>query len=314
MARERVNRAAEMEVFAAVVERGGFSAAGRVLGLSPSAVSRIVASVERRLGVRLVIRTTRALAVTPEGEAYHRAARRILNDLAHAEHAICNQGAPRGRLRVSATLSFGRRYIVPLLGEFLDRYPDILVDVSVTDAVIDLVEERADVAIRIGPLPDSALMARRLGESPRVIVASPAYLVRHGEPRRPEDLAGHRCIGFNFRRAEPNWPFRRDGETFDLAIRPAIEANNGDTVLQLALDGVGLARVGRFVAEEDIAAGRLVEVLADFNPGDVEPFHALYLGGATVPARVRVFIDFMAARLVGTSRAAASPLDHSPKQ
>lgn len=297
MPRERVNRAADMEAFAAVVERGGFSAAGRALGLSPSAVSRVVTGLERRLGVRLVVRTTRALAVTPEGEAYHRAAVRILADIHQAEHAICNQGAPRGRLRVSTTLSFGRRFVTPLVGAFLDRYPDIQLDLSATDAVIDLVEERADVAIRIGPLPDSGLIARRLGESRRVIVASPAYLARHGEPLAPEDLKAHRCIGFNFRRADPNWTFRRDGETFELAIRPAIEANNGDTVVQMALDGVGLARVGRFNVEDEIAAGRLVELLADFNPGDVEPFHALYLGGATLPARVRVFIDFLAETL-----------------
>lgn len=297
MSRERPDRAADMEIFATAIERGSFSAAARLLGLSPSAVSRAVSAIEARLGVRLLIRTTRALAMTAEGEAYYHAARRILADLTEVEQAIGEQAAPRGRLRVSATLSYGRRFIVPLLGEFIDRHPAILVDISLTDTVIDLIEERADVAIRIGPLPDSPLIARRLGESDRVVVASPAYLARYGTPVVPGDLLAHRCLGFNFRRRQPGWPFLIDGEAVDMAIVPAIEANNGDTVVQLALDGVGIARVGRFNVADDIASGRLVELLADHNPGDIEPFHALFLGGSTLPARVRVFIDFLADRL-----------------
>lgn len=297
MSRDRINRAADMEVFATAIERGSFSAAARILGLSPSAVSRTISGIEARFGVRLIVRTTRALAMTAEGEAYYHAARRILGDLAEVEQAIGEQAAPRGRLRISTTLSYGRLHIVPLLGEFLDLYPGIIVDISLTDAVIDLVEERADVAIRIGPLPDSPLIARRLGESDRAVVASPAYVARHGEPMVPEDLHAHRCLGFNFRRQQPWWPFRRDGRDIGLPITPAIEANNGDTVTQLALDGVGIARVGRFNVADAIADGRLVELLAAYNPGDIEPFHALFLGGSTLPARVRVFIDFLADRL-----------------
>jgi len=297
MSRDRINRATDMEVFATAIERGSFSAAARILGLSPSAVSRTISGIEARFGVRLIARTTRALAMTAEGEAYYHAARRILGDLAEVEQAIGEQAAPRGRLRVSTTLSYGRLHIVPLLGEFLDLYPGIIVDISLTDAVIDLVEERADVAIRIGPLPDSPLIARRLGESDRAVVASPAYVARHGEPMVPEDLHAHRCLGFNFRRQQPWWPFRRDGRDIGLPITPAVEANNGDTVTQLALDGVGIARVGRFNVADAIADGRLVELLAAYNPGDIEPFHALFLGGSTLPARVRVFIDFLADRL-----------------
>lgn len=303
MNRERINRAADMEVFATAIERGSFSAAARVLGLSPSAVSRTISGIEARFGIRLIVRTTRALAMTAEGEAYYHAARRILGDLSEVEQAIGRQAAPRGRLRVSTTLSYGRRSIVPLLGDFLDLYPGILVDISLTDAVIDLVEERAEVAIRIGPLPNSPLIARRLGESDRVIIASPGYLARHGMPAVPEDLHAHRCIGFNFRRQQPWWSFARDGEPFELPIVPVIEANNGDTVVQLAVEGVGIARVGRFNVADAIADGRLVELLAEYNPGDVEPFHALFLGGSTLPARVRVFIDFLAERLAGAPAA-----------
>ena len=297
MSRDRVNRAADMEIFATAIERGSFSAAARVLGLSPSAVSRAISGIEARFGVRLIVRTTRALAMTAEGEAYYHAARRILSDLTEVEQAIGEQAAPRGRLRVSTTLSYGRRYIVPLLGEFVDRYPGIIVDISLTDTVIDLIEERADVAIRIGPLPDSPLIARRLGESDRAVVASPAYLAAHGTPVTPADLHSHRCIGFNFRRRQPWWPFAQGAESFDLPVTPVIEANNGDTVVQLAMDGVGIARVGRFNVADEIADGRLVELLADYNPGDIEPFHALFLGGSTLPARVRVFIDFLAERI-----------------
>ena len=149
----------------------------------------------------------------------------------------------------------------------------------------------------MGPLPDSPLIARRLGESERAIVASPAYLARHGSPEEPEDLHDHRCIGFNFRRRQPVWPFRRDGKDFELALSPMVEVNNGDTATQLALLGTGIARVGRFNVTESIADGRLVELLPEYNPGDTEPIHALYLGGSTLPPRVRVFIDFLTERL-----------------
>jgi DNA-binding transcriptional LysR family regulator len=297
MARDWIDRSGEMEVFAAVIERGSFSAAGRLLGLTPSAVSRIVARIEARLGVRLVVRTTRALALTPEGEAYLRAAQRILKDLDESERAVADQAAPRGRLRVNATLAHGRLFIVPLLRGFLERYPDIVVDISLTDATIDLVEERADVAIRIGPLSDSNLVARRLGDSGRSIVAAPAYLDRHGIPLEPEDLLHHNCIAFNFRRVEPAWPFRRDGQVFDLAVSGNVEANNGETVAQLAREGIGIARVGSFHVAEDIAAGRLVSLLDAYNPGDREPIHALFVGGTIMPARVRVFIDYLAEQL-----------------
>lgn len=297
MVRERPNRAADMEVFVTAVERASFSAAARVLGLSPSAVSRTIAAIETRLGVRLMLRTTRALTLTPEGEAYHRDARRILQDLSEAEHAIGNQGAPRGRLRVSSTLAHGRHVLIPLLPEFLERYPAIRVDLSLTDARIDLVEERADVAIRIGPLPNSSLMARRLGDSGRTIIASPAYLAHHGTPDVPEDLRSHNCINFNFRRHDPDWPFRRGEEMFALDVAGNIEANNGETVVQLALEGIGIARVGTFHVAGMIERGELVPLLEAYNPGDREPIHALFIGGMTMPARVRVFVDYLVEKL-----------------
>lgn len=291
------DRAREMAVFSAVAASGSFSAAGRDLDLTPSAVSRTIDRIEARLGVRLMLRTTRTLTLTPEGQAYLGAARRILSDLDDAEQAIADQGAPRGRLRVSASLSHGRLCVVPLLGAFVARYPHILVDINLSDAVVDIAAGQADVGIRFGPLADSGLTARKIGVTGRMIVASPDYLARRGTPRVPEDLHDHNCLNFNFRRAEPVWPFVRDGQEFALSVKGNVEANNGETLGQLAIDGVGVTRVGAFSVVEDVAAGRLVPLLEDFNPGDEERIHAVFVGGANTPARVRVFVDFLAEQL-----------------
>ena len=291
------DRARELELFAAIVRRGSFSAAGRALGLTPSAVSRTIDRLEARLGVRLMLRTTRTLTLTAEGQAYLGAARRILADLDDAEREIADQGAPRGRLRVSAALAHGRQCIVPLLGEFAALYPHILVDISLTDAIADIPGGQADVAIRFGVLADSPLTARRVGQTGRTIVASPEYLARRGTPQVPEDLHNHNCLNFNFRRTEPVWPFRKEGRDYALTVHGNIEANNGETLGQLAIAGVGITRVGNFSVAEDLAAGRLVPVLEAFNPGDIEQIHAVFIGGANMPARVRVFVDFIASKL-----------------
>ena len=176
-------------------------------------------------------------------------------------------------------------------------YPHILVDIALSDTLTDVAGGEADVAIRFGPLADSGLMARKLGETGRVIVASPDYLARAGTPRAPEDLHHHNCLNFNFRRAEPIWPFRRDGEDFALSVKGTIEANSGETLGELAAQGVGIARVGRFSVINEIENGRLIPLLEDYNPGDVEHIHAVFVGGANIPARVRVFVDFLVDKL-----------------
>ena len=293
------DRARALEIFAAVMRDGSFSAAGRRLGLTPSAVARSVDRIEARLGVRLLLRSTRALTPTAEGQAYLQIARRILADLDDAEQQLADQGAPRGRLRISAALSHGRLCVVPLLGEFAALYPHILIDIALSDGIVDIAAGQADVAVRFGALADSRLTARKLGESGRVIVAAPDYLARHGTPTVPEDLHGHNCLNFNFRRAEPIWPFRRGSEDIVLSVKGNIEANNGETLGQLAAAGVGVARVGAFSVVDDIATGRLVPILQDFNPGDVEIIHAVFVGGSQTPARVRAFVDFLAKRLAG---------------
>ncbi|MGC2775166.1 MAG: LysR family transcriptional regulator [Bradyrhizobium sp.] len=297
MAISSADRARDLEVFCTVADSGSFSAAGRSLGLTPSAVSRTLDRIEARLGARLLLRTTRALTLTAEGQAYLSAARRILADLDEAEQAIADQGLPRGRIRVSGAISHGRICIVPLLGEFVRRYPNIVVDINLSDGLADVAAGQADVAVRGGPLADSALTARRLSENGRTVVASPDYLARWGMPETPEDLYNHNCLNFSFRRAEPVWPFRRDGIDYALKVRGAVEANSGDTLAQLALDGVGIARVGNFSLGDSITEGRLVPLLESFNPGDREVFHAVFVGGANMPARVRVFVDYLVERM-----------------
>lgn len=297
------NRAGEMQVLVEAVDRGSFSAAGRRLGLSPSAVSKLISRLEERLGARLLVRSTRAIVLTSEGEAYVARARRILGEIDEAERFIAAGAAatPRGKLRVSSTVGFGERCLVPLVPEFLGRYPEVQLDLSLTDDVIDLVAERADIALRAGPMRDSTLKARKILESRRVIVAAPAYLARHGTPRTPQELARHNCLRFNFRRAMDDWPFLdpATGAGYALPVSGNLEGNSGSMVRRLALDGLGLARIARYVAEADIAAGALVPVLEEFNGGDIELLHAVFVGHDYLAARIRAFVEFLAERIKG---------------
>ncbi|MFJ2982370.1 MULTISPECIES: LysR family transcriptional regulator [unclassified Pseudomonas] len=286
-------RSGEMEVFAKVVDAGSLSAAARALGLTPSAVSRIIARTEQRLGTRLLLRTTRAINLTAEGDAYLRGARRILADLVEVEEAITDQGVPRGRLRVSAALGHGRQTVVPLVAAFSALYPHVLVDLTLSDEITDILGGQADVALRFGHLPDSALTARFVGDTGEVIVASPEYLERCGTPEQPEDLARHNCLRFNFRRAVSEWPFRREGQTFSLKVTGNIECSSGEALAQLAKVGAGIARIGTFTVADELRNGALVPLLEAYNPGDREPIHAVFVGGPAMPARVRVFVDFL---------------------
>lgn len=308
MPRILMERSGEMEVFARVVQEGGFSAAARSLDLTPSAVSKLIGRLEERLGTRLLVRTTRALALTEEGEVYHRAALRILQEIEEADQAV-GGGAVRGRLRVSASIPFGRMYVAPAVASFLEEHPGLRLDFSLTDDVIDLLEQRTDVAIRMGRLPDSNLRARKLGETRRIVCAAPAYLERHGAPRVPRDLEKHECLSFTFRRDRPSWPFRIDGRDVEQPVSGRLLVNNGDSLRQMAIAGVGIARTGQFHVAEHIAAGRLVPLLEDYNAGDIEPIHAVYNAGGPVPYRVRAFIDHLAAWFAATPLAeAARPL------
>ncbi len=294
MAGHDVNRSGEMEVFTRVVEQGGFSAAARALAMTPSAVSKLVARLEARLGLRLFNRSTRQLQLTAEGRVFYERSVRVLADLADAERGAAANDAPRGRLSVNANVPFGEAALLPLVPAFLARYPEVTLDIVLTDEVIDLIEHRTDVAVRAGPLRNSTLVARKLGATRKSILASPAYLARHGTPRSPADLARHNCLGFNRTRTLNTWPLLQGGQPVSVSAVGNAQVSDGASLQRLAVAGVGLARLALFHARDDIAAGRLVPVLEDFNPGDLEEIHAVFLGhGGWLPARVRVFLDFL---------------------
>ncbi|WP_331375093.1 LysR substrate-binding domain-containing protein [Sinorhizobium chiapasense] len=291
------NRAGEMEVFVSAAELQSFSAAGRRLRLSPSAVSKLITRIEDRLGTRLLVRSTRTMTLTPEGEVYLLRARRILAEIAETEQIVAGGGKlmPRGLLRVNASVGFGERYLLPLVPAFLDLYPEVQLDISLTDGIIGLIEERTDIAIRSGAMDDSSLKARKLLESRRVIVASPSYLETHGIPEAPGDLASHNCFSFNFRRSLNEWPFRNPGSTeiYRLPVSGNSSVNSGMIMRRLCLAGSGLGRVGQFHVQPDIDAGLLVPVLEDYNPEDIELIHAVFAGHEHLAARIRAFIDFL---------------------
>lgn len=294
------NRTGEMQVFLRVVETGSFSEAARLLRLTPSTVSKLVSRVEARLGVRLIERSTRALSLTAEGQLYYQRGQALLQELDRIEQEItCGAVATGGTVRVNVSVAIGVLGLEPILPDFWRAYPNIAVDLSLSDEIVDLYLDRTDIAFRIGTLPDSGMLARRIGTSRRKIVAAPAYLERAGVPRSVEDLARHNCLGFNFRRAEPVWPLKESGRIVDRAVNGSLLANNGETVRRMALAGVGLARLGGYHARADLNAGRLVEVLADVVEPDEEEMHAVFLGGQRMPQRVRVFLDFVVPRLQG---------------
>ncbi|PPQ16610.1 LysR family transcriptional regulator [Bradyrhizobium sp. AC87j1] len=295
MARFDTNRSAEMEVFVRVVDLGGFTQAARKLRLTPSGVSKLMSRLEARLSSRLVNRTTRKLTLTEEGQAFYQRAVRILAEMEEAEREAASGAAPRGRLTVNSNIPFGMLHLMPLIPRFLKEHPDVTLDLVLTDTTIDLMQERADVAIRVGPLRASRLIARKLGTSRMVVVGTPDYLARCGTPKTPADLADHRGIGWTFPRIRGGWPFRR-GDRTEEAVPPSVaRASDGEVARRLALGGVGLARLAVFHIGPDIESGRLVPVLQNYNPGDREDIHAVYVGHtAPLPARVRAFIDFLA--------------------
>ena len=296
MARPEINRSGEIEVFVRVVEAGSFSAAARALRMTPSAVSKLIARLEARLGARLISRSTRRLQLTPEGTAFYDSGLRILADLDAAEREAAAGAAPRGRLRVNSYVPFGQHRLMPLLPRFLERYPEISVEAVLTDSVIDLMEERADVAIRAGPLSESRLVARKLGQSRMVLVAAPAYLEARGTPRTPAELTSHNLLAFGFVRHIDGLPFvDAEGAPVMVPIAGNAILSDGEAMRLTTLAGAGIARLARWHVEPDIAAGRLVRLLEEFNPGDEEQTHAVYVGqGKHLPARVRAFLDFLA--------------------
>lgn len=287
MSAREVNRSGEMEVFAVVAEAGSFSAAARALGMSPSAVSKLVARLEERLSARLFVRSTRQLQMTAEGEVFLESARVALAALEEAEASVRRAERIEGTVRISSSASYAHRRLAPLMPAFLARYPEVEVELVVADRVLDLVAEPAELAVRAGPLPSSSLVARRLGQTPIRLVASPEYLASRGTPTRPEQLRDHDRLGFSYPRLQASWRYREEP-----AGRFRVRIDEGETLLRLALAGAGIAAVTDFVAGEDLASGRLTEVLPGVLEGSVEPFHVVFVGrGGPVPARARALIE-----------------------
>ena len=295
MARLESNRSGELEVFVRVVESGGFSAAARTYRMTPSAVSKLIARLEARLGARLINRSTRKLQLTPEGAALYERGVRILADLEEAERSAASGERVAGRVRINTSSAFATHILAPLMPEIVAAYPELALEIIQTDEVVDLLEQRADIAIRAGPLKSSSLIARKLGATAMTIVAAPPYLRRSGEPRTPQDLERHILLGFSYARAINGWPVLVDGGPFTIQTGARIQASDGEGLRQLTLAGAGLARLATFMVRRDIADGRLVPVLEAHNPGDREEFHAVYVGrGGPLPARVRVVLDILA--------------------
>ncbi|OMQ31289.1 LysR family transcriptional regulator [Ensifer sp. 1H6] len=290
------NRALEMEVFVTIVDAGSFSAAARVFSISPSAVSKLVTRLEKRLGVQLVVRSTRSFRLTTEGTDFYKTSRAIVQEIAEAEAKIARKAeAVGGLLKVSTNLPFGTHVLSPLVVRFLDENPGMRIDLEFSDDPVDLIAEKTDVAIRTGSLRDSSLRSRRLLESPRHIVAAPNYLARHGEPVRPEELRQHACLTFGGRPHLNTWQFRdpTDGASVHVDVSGRLLVNNGESMRHFALQGAGVARLSEFHIGRDLDQGRLVRLLVPWDAGESEPISAIYSAQTHVPQRIRRFLDFL---------------------
>lgn len=293
-----VNRVAELETLVLVAERGSLSAAARHLGVSPSAVSKTMSRLEARLGVQLLQRSTRRVHLTPEGTRLYERGKCLLADLNELESDVATHATPQGTVRISASTATGYVLLLPLLPRLLQQYPGLNVDLHFSDQVVDLAEAGIDIAIRWGHLPSSDVVARLLGHTRQIVVASPDYLARRGEPRHPDALQGHVRLGWSFPRAMPNWPFVVEGRRIEVEIGQVVRVNDGDAMRRLVLHGAGLARLSLYHAWDDLAAGRIVPVLEAFNTGELEPIHAVYLGRPDrLPPRTRAVLDFLQAHV-----------------
>lgn len=291
-----MDRLDDMLAFIKVVDTGSFTAAADRLGLSKSVVSRRVAELEDRLGARLLNRTTRRLSLTEVGSAFHERCARILADLDEAERAVADlHAAPRGRLRVNAPVSFGVMHLAPAIAAFLERHPAIDMEIDLNDRYVDLVDEGYDLAVRIGRLRDSSLIARRLAPSRMVVCASPAYLERRGVPAQPEDLVQHNCLIYSNVPTAEQWTFRCGAQTRSVRITGTLRTGNGDLLREAAMAGVGIAVLPTFLCGDALASGALFSVLPDAHVAESTVF-AVYPQNRHLSPKVRAFVDFLATR------------------
>jgi DNA-binding transcriptional LysR family regulator len=284
----------DLRVFVKVMDRGSFSAAAEELGLTPSAVSKLISRLEDRLGAKLLLRSTRRLALTAEGEAFLARSRRIVADVEEAEAEVTRlRGAPRGLLRVNAGTAFGLHVLAPSIAEFLARYPEINIELSITDRLVDLIEEQTDIGVRSGHIPEGPFTLRKIADLRRLICASPAYLDRHGTPKSPSDLRQHDCLtvmgpGLN------RWPFDVRGGGVDIVeVKPRVMTDDAEAALRLAIEGAGLVRLSEAIVSGALRSGELVTVLADVHHVEPFPLSAIYPVGRQRLPRCAVFLDFL---------------------
>lgn len=281
-----------MAIFVRVVERGSFSAVARELGTTQPTVSKQISALEQHLGGRLIARSTRQLSLTDEGQRYYRQCRDILAAVDNAEHSFqTGREAVAGPLRIASSVSFGRLQIAPRLHDFLQRHPEVTIDLLLNDQNVDLVSEGVDVAIRIGDLQDSSLLARQIGLTRRLVVASEDYLARHPEPDTLADLAQHNCILFNLLARFDTWHF--DDGAHQVQVAGNARSNNSEAIRQMVLSGLGISLSPSWLYREDIKAGRVRRLLTSHSPSSL-PIHAMFPANRRESARVRAFVDFLA--------------------
>ncbi|MFO1516083.1 MAG: LysR family transcriptional regulator [Lysobacterales bacterium] len=285
-----------MQLFARVVETGSYTAAAEQLEISRALASKLVQALEDQLGVRLLHRTTRRLSLTEAGQNYYQRVAEILAQLAEAEAEAAElQLEPRGRLRVSAPMSFSILHLGAALADFQRKYPRVELELNLNDRVVDLVEDGFDLAIRIGRLADSSLVARRLAGSQIVAVAAPAYLAWHGMPSHPDDLAHHNCLDYTLSPRRDEWQFARGEERVNVRVRGNLHVNNGDMIALAAAQGLGVALSPAFIVHDALRRGDLVRVLPEWQLPDIGVY-AVYPAGRSLPAKTRSLIDFLAER------------------
>ena len=284
-------------MFVKVADRGGFAAAARELAMSPSAVTRALSALEERMGTRLFLRTTRSVRLTESGERFLQDCRQILTDLEVAEEAaVGSHAAPRGELRITAPVLFGRLYVMPILGDFLEKHQLVSCRTLFVDRIVNLMDEGLDVAIRIGNLPDSSLVAIRAGSVRWVMFAAPEYLKKHGVPKHPKDLVTHRLIQSIAIETGSEWPYQEHGARRTIRIEPRLRMNTNDAVAAMAARGWGISRLLSYQIAPYLADRRLRTVLDKFDPPPL-PIHVVHQEGRMVSTKVRAFVDFMVDRL-----------------
>jgi DNA-binding transcriptional LysR family regulator len=292
-----MDKLGDMAAFVRVVEARTFTQAAERLGWSKSVVSRRIAELEERLDVRLLNRSTRRLSLTEAGQAFYERCARILADVDETEQAVSSlHAAPRGLLRVNAPMTFGMLHLAPAISAFLERYPEMEIDLALNDRFVDLIDEGFDLALRIGDLPDSSLVARKLAPCRRVICAGPDYLSRRGEPRDPAALAGYDALLYSNLANAETWRLTdRAGREHTVRVKSRLRVNNGDVLREAAAAGLGLALLPTFIVADAIADGRLKPVLCDYRPPPTA-VHAVYPHNRHLSTKVRAFVDFLAER------------------